>query len=212
MKTIFAHGLGQNSSSWDKIICNLAICENIICPDLPLFTVGKECTYENLYRYFSNYCVKNSDSLNLCGLSLGAVLALNFAIENPQKVSSLILIAPQCKMPKKLLKLQNAVFRFMPDSAFKEIGFDKKDFIKLTNSMINLDFSENLINISCPVLVMCGENDKANRAASEKIAASIPNAEFKYIKNSGHEVNMDAPERLVEAVNCFYKKHGAGII
>ena len=33
--------------------------------------------------------------LNLCGLSLGAVLALNYAIDFPKKVNSLILIAPQ---------------------------------------------------------------------------------------------------------------------
>lgn len=50
-----------------------------------------------------------SGQLNLCGLSLGVVLALNYIIDNPKKVNSLVLIAGQSEMPKALLKLQNIV-------------------------------------------------------------------------------------------------------
>ncbi len=35
------------------------------------------------------------------------------------------------KMPKKLLKFQNLIFRFMPQSGFEQMGFGKKDFLKL---------------------------------------------------------------------------------
>ena len=94
-----------------------------------------------------------SEPLNLCGLSLGAVLALNYAIDFPQRVKSLILIAPQYDMPKFLLKVQNVLFKFMPESQFKDIGLTKKDFITLTNSMADMDFTSGLENVSCPVLV-----------------------------------------------------------
>ena len=43
----------------------------------------------------------------------GAVLALNYAIDFPQKAGSLVLIAPQYDMPKFLLKVQNVLFKFM---------------------------------------------------------------------------------------------------
>ena len=94
------------------------------------------------------YCSNLSEPLDLCGLSLGAVLSLNYAIDNPEKISSLILIAPQYNMPKTLLKIQNIIFHFMPNSAFSKIGLTKKGFIEFTNSMMNIDFSENIKNLT----------------------------------------------------------------
>ena len=88
---------------------------------------------------------QNSSSwLNLCGLSLGAVIALNYAIDNPTKVKSLVLIGAQYEMPKILLEFQNIIFNLLPETSFKNIGIIKKDFIKLTNSMISLNFSKDL--------------------------------------------------------------------
>ena len=116
--------------------------EQVICPELSLFVKEGDISYENLYNAFSEYCDNISEPLNLCGLSLGAVLALNYAIDNPEKVKSLILIAAQYEMPKVLLKLQNIIFSFIPESSFKNMGMKKKDFIKLTKSMMSLNLSE----------------------------------------------------------------------
>lgn len=206
MKQILVHGLGQNASSWDKTILGLADKSNVACPNLQTIIEGKNCTYENIYKAFSLYCCKTVEPINICGLSLGAVIALNFVIDNPGKVSSLILIAPQYKMPKTLLRLQNIIFRFMPNSMFKEMGFNKKAFITLTNSMMDLDFSEKLKNISCPTLILCGEKDKANKRACEKAATYIPKADIKFIQDSGHEVNVDEPGKLSTEINAFFNK------
>jgi len=86
---------------------------------------GKAATYRELYTAFSEECNKENDKIVLCGLSLGAVLALNYAIDHPNKVKALVLIAAQYKMPKKLLKFQNVLFRFMPNTMFKQFGFKK---------------------------------------------------------------------------------------
>ena len=208
MKYIFVHGLGQKPSSWDKTIHCISKGNEVACPDRSLLKADRECTYDNLYHAFSVYCDGVLQPLNLCGLSLGAVLALHYTIKNPQKVSSLVLIAPQYKMPKKLLKFQNAVFRLMPGAAFQSSGFSKWDFIQLTTSMSHLDFSSHLDNISCPMLVVCGDKDKANQKASEKLAGSISTARLQYIENSGHEVNIEKPEKLAEFINDFYNKQG----
>ena len=45
----------------------------------------------------------------------------NYAIDHPDKVNSLILIAAQYKMPKKLLSIQNTIFRFMPISFVRQV-------------------------------------------------------------------------------------------
>ena len=205
-KLILVHGLGQTSSSWDKTIFYLSDKITVTSLDLTKFTSNFNCTYGNLYDAFSEYCNSFSEPLNLCGLSLGAVLALNYAIDNPQKVKSLILIAAQYKMPKFLLKFQNFIFRFMHESSFKSIGFSKKDFISLTNSMAELNFDNKLHNITCPVLIACGENDSANQKASQEIAKKLSNSDFIIISNSGREVNVDNPQGLSDIIIKFYNK------
>ena len=72
-------------------------------------------------------------------------------------------------MPKFLLKVQNVLFKFMPKSQFEDIGLTKKDFITLTNSMADMDFTNGLENVSCSVLVLCGEKDNVNKKAAIKI-------------------------------------------
>ena len=200
MKYILLHGMGQNASSWDKTISYLPDTAETACPELSNFFSEDNCNYNKMYSSFCRYCNSFSEPLNLCGLSLGAVLALNYAIDFPQKVSSLILIAPQYNMPKFLLKVQNVLFKFMPESQFKGIGLKKKDFITLTNSMMDIDFTNSLNNVNCPVFVICGEKDNVNKKAAIKLARELPNAKFITINNSGHEVNLDNPQGLANAM------------
>ena len=204
MKYIFLHGMGQNASSWDETISFLPDTTEIVCPELSVFFSEGNCYYSKMYTAFCDYCNNFSEPLNLCGLSLGAVLALNYAIDYPQRVKSLILIAPQYDMPKFLLKVQNVLFKFMPESQFKDIGLTKKDFITLTNSMANMDFTSGLEKVSCPVLVLCGEKDNVNKKAAVKVAEKFSKARFSTIENSGHEVNIDNPNGLAKAMEELY--------
>lgn len=202
MLNILVHGLGQNASSWDKVRENLKF--ECVCPNLSNLIAGEVINYSNLYKEFIKYCGEFSEPLNLCGLSLGGILALNYAIDFPDRVNSLVFIGTPYKSPKALLKLQNMIFRFMPNSAFNETGFGKRKFIGLTKSMENLDFSADLEKLSCRVMVIIGEKDKPNRKSAVEMAARIRGSEFKMVKDSGHEVNVDAPQELANLLSDFW--------
>ena len=88
---------------------------------------GKEASYFDLYHELENYC-EQQEVLHLCGLSLGGILALHYAVEHAEKVASLVLIGTQYIMPKRLLKFQNMIFHLMPNRSFRKMGFGKKDF------------------------------------------------------------------------------------
>lgn len=206
MVHIFVHGLGQIPENWDNTIGNIKHLDNIYCPNLCEMLKSKDVTYSALYSSFAEYCNKFDEPINFCGLSLGGVLALNYTIENPMKVNSLVLIATQYKMPKELLKFQNFIFRFMPKKMFDETGFSKKDFITLSKTMMEIDFSNTLDSVSCPVLLLCGEKDKANRKASEKLSGILKDNSFEIIENASHEVNMDNPEKLATLLQAFFVK------
>lgn len=207
---VFLHGLGQTPGSWTETIQKLNPAGPSLCPNLAELLQGKDPDYQSLYEAVSALCSQVDGTLDLCGLSLGGVLALQYAIEQPRKVRSLVLIAPQYRMPKTLLKVQNLLFRFMPERAFQSTGFGKKAFIRLCGSMMDLDFTSALSAVGCPVLVLCGERDSANKKAAAKLTELLPDAEMQEIPGAGHEVNLDAPEQLAGVLSRFCQRMEQG--
>ena len=200
MTYVFIHGLGQTSSSWDNVIAHLPADIQISRPCLSTLAKYKQITYQNLYNAFENECNCMEMPLCLCGISLGAILALQYTLSNPQKVKSLMLIAPQYKMPRLLLGIQNIAFRILPQAAFGSMGFSKGDMIALTTSMKKLDFTSLLNKVICPAFIVCGQKDRANQNAARILGKTIPNAKLIFVENAGHEVNIDAPATLADLI------------
>lgn len=207
MKCIMLHGLGQSSESWSDTTKVFHDEFEALCPNLSDWLSGKTPCYNTLCRALETYCEQFEEPLNICGLSLGGILAMQYAIEHPEKVKSLVLIGTQYEMPKYLLKMQNLIFRIMPHSAFEKMGFQKTDFINLCNSMMELNFKHELKKLSCSVLIVCGEKDKINKKASLKLQQQIEKAEIVIIENAGHEVNTDTPTLLGEKLNVFFRQN-----
>ena len=204
MKYLYLHGLGQKPDSWNRVIKETKVSKSSASLSLSDMLEGKSATYKELYSAFSSECDKENDGIALCGLSLGAVLVLNYAIDHPDKVKALVLIAAQYKMPKKLLKIQNMLFHLMPNSAFNKMGFRKADVISLCGTMAELDFSDSLHKVSCPVLTVCGEKDKANIKTSKELCHYLNNSCFHELMKTGHEANIESPEELAIALQRFY--------
>ncbi len=202
MKYLYLHGLGQTSASWNNVIKETEVANDSVSLSL---NDMKHATYDELYSALTKECDKYDDIV-LCGLSLGAVLALNYALDYPNKVKSLVLIAPQYKMPKMLLRLQNIMFKLMPASNYDSIGFKKEDFISLCSSMAKLDFSHSLDKISCPVLVVCGEKDNVNKKATKELVKHLKDAKYLELLNTGHEANIESSKELAVELNKFYQK------
>lgn len=206
MPYLFAHGLGQSPAAWSETLWRMPglYAADAHCPDLVRLLSGKPADYNALYRAFSEYCAALPQPLHLCGLSLGGVLALQYAAEHPTRAASLVLIGAQYRMPGKLLAVQSAVFRLMPERAFRQMGFAKQDVLRLTGSMRELDFSDALSAIPCPALILCGGKDRANRAAAQELTARLPDARLQTIAGAGHEVNVDTPAQLALALTRFW--------
>lgn len=204
MKRIYLHGLGQTPESWSKTILRMEDGAHSECPDLVKMLRGGRADYAALYDGFAAFCDAFDEGIDLCGLSLGGVLALNYAIDHPQKLRSLALIAARYEMPRVLLAAQNVLFRCMPEAMFRQTGFGKRAFIQLCGSMARLDFGASLQAVTCPTLVVCGARDSANRRAAAKLAGALRDAELRIIPDAGHEVNVEAPERLAAELCEFY--------
>ena len=204
MTKVFIHGSGHKGSSWNEVVKNMHNNKDILCPDLSTILNGKEASYSHLYSSFVEYCHEIEGQIDLCGLSLGGILALNYAIEFPDKVKSLVLIGTPHKVPKIMFSIQNIIFRFLPESTFKNMAFNKKDTFILGNTMKELDFSNNVQVINCPTLIICGEKDKANMKSAHFLSENIKGSELKIIKETGHVVNEENPKELSKTLDEYY--------
>jgi len=64
-----------------------------------------------------------------------------------------------------------------------------------------------LRTITCPTLVMCGDEDRiCPPAYHELMAAEIPNAELKVIENCGHLSSMEQPEVVTHELKKLLEK------
>ncbi|WP_270270635.1 alpha/beta fold hydrolase [Enterocloster clostridioformis] len=199
MKTILLHGLGQTAQDWKEVVCQLS-SSNVDCPEL-FSSMENEISYPqilgDLERRYSNV----KEPFRICGLSLGALLAIDFAIRHGDKVASLVLIGTQYKVPSLLIDFQNLIFRCMPNKTFDSMGLSKSNTIKLSLSMRSLDFTAQLSNILCPVTILCGKKDTANLKASKRLKELLPQAALHIIPNAGHELNKYAPNMIAEILN-----------
>lgn len=199
MKTVLLHGLGQTAQDWENVVCQLST-SNVECPEL-FSSTGNEISYsrilDNLEKRYSNV----TEPLCICGLSLGALLALDLSILHGDKVASLVLIGAQYKVPTLLIDFQNFLFHCMPGKSFGSMGLSKSNTIKLSHSMRSLDFTSHLSRVTCPVTILCGEKDSANLKASKKLNKLLPQSTLQIVPGSGHEINKDAPKTIATILN-----------
>lgn len=199
MKLILLHGLGQTPAAWDALRMDLQASQ----VEAPSIFSGADgvLTYQKIYDSLEKRYADEEVPLCLCGLSLGAVLALDYALRHREQVASLILCAPQYRVPKWLIEVQNLMFRCMPSRAFADMGMSRGDMISLTRSMKTLDFTDQLKNLTCPVTILCGEKDTVNQKVAKELTALLPQAKLAILPNAGHEINVDDPKALTAIVN-----------
>lgn len=68
------------------------------------------------------------------------------------------------------------------------------------------DFIPQLKKITCPTLVLAGQNDWICQPSQSKtIAEHIPNAELKIFRHCGHALAVDAHDKYIRAITRFLK-------
>ena len=108
MKNILIHGLGQNDKSWNIVKEELEKFNiEVETPNLFDITKTNLLNYDNMYQELVNYLNGFDEKVNLVGLSLGGILAIDYANNFKDKVNSLILIGTPYKIPKALFYYTN---------------------------------------------------------------------------------------------------------
>ncbi len=95
-----------------------------------------------------------------------------------------------------------------PDAGARAIVRDPVNLHFASGEFAHMDFRAALAGITCPTLVMAGENDPITPIAfSETIVASLPpeRVQFERFGECGHGVVRDAPQRFFETLRAFIR-------
>lgn len=203
VKIVLLHGLGQHPQSWQAVTGQMEGAE-IDCPDLFTLTEG-EPTYASVLAALEERYAAEEEPFVMCGLSLGAVLALDYATRHPEKLAGAVLISVQYKVPRLLTTIQNFLFRQMSQEVFDEMGITKQQLLNFSNSMRSLDLRGGIARVKCPVYILCGEQDKPNRKASEMLHQMLPQSTLHIVPGAGHEMNRETPDAIVKALHNLMK-------
>lgn len=204
MKLLFLHGLGQKEDSWDRVRSYLP---HLKTESLTLFKEGAFPTeFSKLEQQVRNRIAEIHDDVVLVGLSLGAVIGLSLLHQPPKNLKGLISCAGQYRLRgNKLYQLQGFIFKGVPKIFYRRYGVNKDDFLHFYDSLGQLDLSSNLLENHLPVLLICGEKDRANLKVTRELSKCLPFARLALIKGAGHVLNEEVPEHLAKLIDDYVK-------
>ncbi|MFT4029427.1 MAG: alpha/beta fold hydrolase [Protaetiibacter sp.] len=205
---VFLHGMGESADVWDAQRAALPSGFDSSAVDVfgsgggsdEVFEFSLDGAVETVLEQIERH---GADKVHLCGLSLGAMIALQLALDHPERVRSLTLAAGQVKPPRALMAVQDAVFRLLPASVLEKQGARKEVLLSVMRAVGRADFSGRLDAVSSPTLVLCGEKDRPNMPAARALAAGIRGAELRIIPGAGHQSHMQTPGAFAALLGEF---------
>jgi len=191
---LLLHGLSDSSQIWEIIKNELINDFRVISTDL----IG----HGNSDKLESSYSIKefssdvkillgalNVEKIDIIGFSLGGAVAQQFALDNPEMVSSLVLMSAfsyiDDNLNKKLQLLQEKLLKggcgafydeaikfVLPSQVIKEYGSEldygrkicmemntASSLIKVIDALLKFNLKNEIRSISCPTLIISGGDD-----------------------------------------------------
>lgn len=216
---LILHGWGSCSEKWQKVGELLAEKNlKVIIPDLPGFGQSQEPKSAwdiNDYCDFVEEFVKilNLDKFFLLGHSFGGALAVKCSLKFPEKINKLFLVGAACIRKKSFKKrffyilskifpsfllFRKFFYKFIVKSDYLSVqGVMKEIYLKI----IAEDFSGILSQIQVPtVIIWGGKDDITPLSDAYKINSKIQNSKLEIIPGVGHNLHLEAPEKLTEVI------------
>ncbi|WP_200328949.1 alpha/beta fold hydrolase [Leucobacter sp. L43] len=210
---LFLHGIGAGPESWDAQIDALPSEFSGFAPRVAGLTGDGSADFsltDAAGDVAAELDRRGIERAHICGLSLGAMIAIRFAIDYPNRVSSLVLSGAQVRPNPALMALQSAIMRVLPSRLVAPPGMSKPRMRAVLRSIARADLREELSRITAPTLVLCGLRDRPNLPAARELAAGITDAKLQLVPDAGHEWNISRPEAFSKRLNAFYAHQTEG--
>jgi len=167
------------------------------------------------------------------GHSMGSFVAMQLALDHPEKVGRLVLVGTAAKARNAAVEELLGVVSTLPDPVPSEfvrefqVGTSSpdlpRDFLdrvveesskvpvrvwkKAMEGVAARDYTPDLKKIRVPVTIIWGEKETIfKRAEQEPLIKGLPNAKFVVYPNSGHSPNWEEPEKFARDLNQIFSE------
>lgn len=235
---LFLHAAFVNHKMFQSQIAYFESKYNILAVDIighgkSIDTKKGDCIGKMSSWIYDIMKAEKIEKAHIVGISLGAVLAQDFANQYPQAVNSLACFGGYDinHFDKEMQKENGAAQMLMMLKAFvsvkwfaeankkisaftiqaqndfydMNIQFPKKSFMYLAslNSMVNVHQTKQR---DYPLLIGCGKHDiPMELSAVEMWKSREPQSKVVVFENAGHCVNMDMPQKFNEVIEEFWE-------
>ncbi|MBK9603470.1 MAG: alpha/beta fold hydrolase [Anaerolineales bacterium] len=215
---IFIHGFGGKAEQWQYQMQKFALDNRVIALDLRGHglsdkpTSGYDMPRIQLDLETALTQLKVSTPFVLIGHSFGGAVVTEYALNHPDHVEKLIIIATAGEFKlKPLFKLALN----LPASVLRLVGLFTRRWLHAPPHALRPFYLENLSQwvgwdrfkkLQVPTMVIRGHRDLVfDRPLFEKVAGSIPDGEDVDIGVSGHMVMLERREAVDRAIARFLK-------
>lgn len=186
---ILLHAGGMDSRMWDAQFNYLSQQFRVVRYDQRGFGRSPKSDQpsnpvDDLYQLMRQLGMKRA---RLVGLSMGAGVALNFALEYPEMVEKLVLVSMSGPPPDLPPQAQMAMTKGKP---IFENGKPIPERLKV---------------ISTPTLLLVGEKDGSSVEMAESVVKLIPAARRIVFASASHFLNSEQPEPFNRELTAFLK-------
>ncbi len=234
---LFIHGLGSSTRDWEYQIEYFSKNYKVIVFDLR----GHGRSDKSAGPYSINLFAKDTAELinmldiapvHLVGISLGGMIALQLAINNPKLIKSLVVVNCSSEMVVRTMKDRLTVLqrflivrilgmrkmgellgsRLFPDAHQQELRQkfvdrwsenDPQAYRKSMRAIIGWSVTDQLHRIECPALVITADDDYTPLEDKKTLVNKIMDAKLEIINNSRHGTPADQPEKFNKVLSNF---------
>lgn len=233
---LFIHSLGCDMRIWDDVLPRLTPYFHVICFDLRGHGLSDAPPVPYSMPELAGDVIGLLDHLNiqnaiLVGTSVGGMIALQTALDYPERISALILCDTAAKIAtpdywdERINNLRQHGMAYMADTILARwfapdfaqrfpaayTGYHHlltrmplEGYIGTCFALRNADLRERLTEIAVPVLVMCGAEDAATTPEmGQTLADNLPDGRFVLIENAGHTPSVEQPKAVADAILHF---------
>ncbi len=235
---VLIHSLGTDLRLWDDLIPHLDPALRVVRLDLRGHGLSADPAGELALVDFSTDIAALLDHLEIdkaiiLGISIGGLIALDFALRNQERVSSLILADTAARIGTTefwqtrmdtlrahgMAHLADSILTrwFAPDFATRcPVQFQGLRTLFNLNSVTgytaacavlrDADLRTEVSQITVPALVLCGAQDAATPPdVVQELAESLPSAHFAVLPGSGHTPPIEQPQIMADQINAFLR-------
>ncbi|WP_375425920.1 alpha/beta fold hydrolase [uncultured Friedmanniella sp.] len=172
---------------------------SVLTPALPLTPARPADLSRPALAVLAAVSAANADGAVLCGIGLGAMVALQVAATHPRRVSSLLLCTAVQPASATVRSVHQGMTGVLPARVLQLLPGGRPQAVAALDQVRRPDYLPLTPLVTPPAHVLYGEHDRLNDRASRRLAHALPNATAVAVPGCGPGWLTSQPDRYAEA-------------